>query len=81
MFILELGILLEILLEFWDSFGERMPKFKDNKLDNRNAKIVEEKYQYLVNNLSDIVMESELNGNFTYVSHQVYDILGYYPDE
>jgi len=58
-----------------------MPKFKDNKLNNRNANIAEEKYHYLVNNLSDIVMEAELNGNFTYVSHQAYNILGYYPEE
>ncbi len=41
----------------------------------------EQRFHLIVNNILDIIVEMDLNGNFTYVSPQVYDILGYYPDE
>jgi len=39
------------------------------------------RFHQIVNNVLDIIVEIDLNGTFTYVSPQVYDILGYYPDE
>ncbi|MBY8987674.1 MAG: PAS domain-containing protein [Candidatus Lokiarchaeota archaeon] len=41
----------------------------------------EQRFHQIVNNILDIIVEIDLKGNFTYVSPQVYDILGYYPDE
>ncbi len=41
----------------------------------------EQRFHQIVNNILDIIVEFDLKGNFTYVSPQVYDILGYYPDE
>ena len=39
------------------------------------------KYQYLINNIADVITEIDLNGTFTYVSPQVRKIFGYNPDE
>lgn len=39
------------------------------------------RYQYLLKNISNVVGELDLNGTFTYVNPQVYDIFGYYPEE
>lgn len=41
----------------------------------------EEKYRFLINNIIDEVLEIDLDGNITYVSPQVFDILGYTPEE
>ncbi|KKM99020.1 hypothetical protein LCGC14_1152110 [marine sediment metagenome] len=41
----------------------------------------EQRFHQIVNNILDIIVEIDLKGNFTYASPQVYDILGYYPDE
>ena len=41
----------------------------------------EEKYRYLINNILDEVIEFELNGTITYTSPQVFDLLGYTPEE
>ncbi|MFX1283645.1 MAG: PAS domain S-box protein [Promethearchaeota archaeon] len=41
----------------------------------------EEKYRSLIDNLSDIVTELDSEGNFTFISPQVVDILGYKPEE
>ncbi len=41
----------------------------------------EQRLHQIVNNILEIIVEIDLKGNFTYVSPQVYDILGYYPDE
>ncbi len=41
----------------------------------------EDKLQIIINNIRDIVTEMDLNGNFIYVSPQVYDILGYKSEE
>ena len=40
-----------------------------------------EKYQFLINNIIDVIAEIDLNGIFTYISPQVYDMFGYLPDE
>ena len=41
----------------------------------------EEKYRNIINNISDVIGELDLRGNFTYISPQVYDILGFKPEE
>ncbi|MFX1313887.1 MAG: PAS domain S-box protein [Promethearchaeota archaeon] len=48
-----------------------------------NLKIKEsiEKLRSIINNIRDVIIESDLNGNFIYVSPQAYDILGYRPEE
>ena len=48
---------------------------------SKNIKDSKEKLQVIINHIRDIITESDLNGNFTYVSPQVYDILGYKPEE
>ncbi len=40
-----------------------------------------EKFQKLINNILDVIVEIDQNGNFTYVSPQSYQILGYKPKE
>ncbi|MFX0024077.1 MAG: PAS domain S-box protein [Candidatus Hermodarchaeota archaeon] len=40
-----------------------------------------EKYQYLINNILDVIAEINLDGTFTYISPRVYDIFGYMPEE
>ncbi len=44
-------------------------------------RISEEKYRNIVNNVLDIILEIDVNGKFLYVSPQVYNILGYTPEE
>ncbi|MFX1422757.1 MAG: PAS domain S-box protein [Promethearchaeota archaeon] len=41
----------------------------------------EEKYRELISNLTDVVSEVDSEGNFIFVSPQVFDSFGYYPDE
>ncbi len=41
----------------------------------------EPKFHQIVNNLVDAIVEIDLKGNFTYTSPQIYNILGYYPNE
>ncbi len=40
-----------------------------------------EKYQFLINNIVDVIAEIDLNGIFTYISPQVRMIFGYKPEE
>ncbi len=40
-----------------------------------------EKLQLIIDHIRDIIIESDLDGTFTYVSPQVYDVLGYKPEE
>ena len=41
----------------------------------------EERYRSLVDNLSDIVVEIDSEGKFTFISPQVIEVLGYQPEE
>ena len=41
----------------------------------------QDKYKFLINNITDVITEIDLDGTFTYVSPQVYDMLGYKPEE
>jgi PAS domain S-box-containing protein len=40
-----------------------------------------EKYEYLINNIVDVIVEIDLKGTFSYISPQVYNIFGYKPKE
>ncbi len=40
-----------------------------------------EKYQFLINNIIDVIIEIDLDGIFTYISPRVYDMFGYLPEE
>ncbi len=40
-----------------------------------------EKYQFLIDNIIDVIAEIDLDGIFTYISPQVYDMFGYLPEE
>jgi len=42
---------------------------------------LEQKYEILVDNLLDIIVELDLNGNFIFISPQSVDITGYHNDE
>jgi len=42
---------------------------------------LEQKYEILVDNLLDIIVELDLNGNFIFISPQSIDITGYHHDE
>ena len=44
----------------------------------KNSKIG---YQYLIENILDVVAELDLDGTVIYVSPQFYDIFGYNPEE
>jgi len=51
-------------------------------IDFKNVmKSCEIRYQLLINNISDVLVEIDLNGFFTYLSPQVHDTLGYTPQE
>ncbi|MFX1312362.1 MAG: PAS domain S-box protein, partial [Promethearchaeota archaeon] len=41
----------------------------------------EEKFKNLINNISDVMVECYINSTITYISHQIYDIIGYKPKE
>jgi len=52
-----------------------------NSSSSKEIKDSNEKLQVIINHIQDIIIESELNGIFTYVSPQAFDILGYKPEE
>ena len=56
---------------------------RENQLKEINQKLKEskERYSNLINNISDMIGEASLEGKITYVSPQVYDIMGYQPSE
>ncbi|MBY8990944.1 MAG: PAS domain-containing sensor histidine kinase [Candidatus Lokiarchaeota archaeon] len=53
----------------------------ERKKAEQKLKESEEKYRFLINNILDEVLEIELDGNITYVSPQVFDLLGFTQDE
>jgi PAS domain S-box-containing protein len=50
-------------------------------LDVTDKKEAEQKYENLINNLTDIILELDMKGKVSYVNHQCYDILGYQSSE
>ncbi len=61
-------------------FNEK-PAILTYVLDVTEKKEAEQKYESLINNLSDIILELDMKGIVSYVSPQCYDILGYQPSE
>jgi len=51
------------------------------KIIEQKLKESEEKYRGLVNNISDIIYELDINGKCSYVSHQLLGISGFSPEE
>ncbi|MFX1555359.1 MAG: PAS domain S-box protein [Promethearchaeota archaeon] len=48
---------------------------------NNLIKYSPEKLVYLIKYITDVIVEADLDGYFTYISPQVYDMFGYYPEE
>ena len=42
---------------------------------------LEQKYQFLIDNILDTIIEIDLKGNFEYVSPQCYDMFGFHQNE
>ena len=61
-------------------FNEK-PAILTYVLDVTEKKVAEQKYESLINNLTDIILELDIKGIASYVSPQCYDILGYQPSE
>ncbi|MFX0003311.1 MAG: PAS domain S-box protein [Candidatus Hodarchaeota archaeon] len=51
------------------------------KKAEQQIKESEEKYRSLINNLTDIILELDINGVITYISPQCYNIIGYQQNE
>ncbi len=54
---------------------------QESKQVERQLGRSEQKYRDLISNLSDVVVETDLEGNFTFASPQAVDLLGYRPEE
>jgi len=46
-----------------------------------NLRESEERYRGLINNITDIIFELNINGKCTYVSNQLFEISGFHPEE
>jgi PAS domain S-box-containing protein len=62
---------------------QRLNRELEQKVEERTGELKEseEKYRTLVNNVIDIIFETNLDGKFTYISPQVKVIFGYQPEE
>ena len=61
--------------------GHRLKVIIEQKEAEQKLKESEEKYRSLVENVTDIIVEFDMNGYFLYVSPQVHSIAGYHPKE
>ncbi|MFX0048096.1 MAG: PAS domain S-box protein, partial [Candidatus Hermodarchaeota archaeon] len=53
-----------------------------DKKNNQKALVMpDEIYETIVNDIVDTIVEIDLNGSFTYVSPQCYQMFGYQPQE
>ena len=53
----------------------------ERKKAEQKLKESEEKFRGLINNITDAIVEMDLNGNFIYMSPQYYDVTGFRPEE
>ena len=67
----------------WEIYGVIMICTDISNRDKieRELKESEEKNRNIINNIPDIVLETDMQGIVTYISPQCYDIIGYLPDE
>ncbi len=59
-------------------------KFKlEQKVEERTNELKksEEKTRNIIDNISDVLTEANSKGEITYISHQIFDLIGYKPDE
>jgi len=53
----------------------------DKKSEQKPLEVPNDIYQTIINDILDTIVEIDLNGNFTYVSPQCYQMFGYNPHE
>ena len=53
----------------------------DKKNGQKPLEVPNDIYKAIFNDILDIIVKNDLNGNFTYVSPQSYQIFGYKPQE
>ena len=58
-----------------------MRLISDKKSRQKLLEVPNDIYQKIINDILDTVVEIDLNGNFTYVSPQCYQMFGYNPQE
>jgi len=58
-----------------------MRLISDKKSGQKLLEVPDDIYQTIINDILDTIVEVDLNGNFTYVSPQCYQMLGYHPHE
>ena len=76
------NISLEKYEEFFSSIYNICLENVPNLFEKQETlKEPEKKYRTLIDNISDVIVEVNLNREFTYISPQVSDILGYQPHE
>jgi PAS domain S-box-containing protein len=58
-----------------------MRLISDKKSEQKPLEVPDEIYHTIINNILDTIVEIDLNGNFTYVSPQCYQMFGFNPHE
>jgi two-component system sporulation sensor kinase A len=53
----------------------------DKKSEQKPLEVPEEIYHTIINDIFDTIVEIDLNGNFTYISPQCFQMFGYNPHE
>jgi len=75
------AIAIEVILQDAIYFKLIIQDINEKKKIEGKLRDTEERNKTLINNIIDILIEMDLNGIITYVSPQVYNILGYKPEE
>ncbi len=73
----------EVKLKISETKLKLLNKELEQKIELRTyeLKFSEEKIRNLINNISDVLMEGDIDGTITFISPQIYDILGRQPKE
>jgi PAS domain S-box-containing protein len=65
------------LVRIWGTFRDITNRKKAEKI----LKESEERYRSLINNITDIIYELDINGKCIYASNQLFEISGFHPEE